>query len=206
MGEYVKVSGIELKAGTCEDMMYVTRAELLWASKERACEPVPHNATVAELLGAPGTFWRFPWITEDLERHNPEAWGQRSPEVRGPTVVEIPREWIGEHSKCRHYFDAPYQASVAFPCPTALRALDNCAPLELSPSIAEDKGLAPVLPWRQRWFSAEREYTVFECYYCGDPFGLSVSQVSTLREINHARASAMILERIQGDPEREVSS
>jgi hypothetical protein len=176
MGDYIKIDGIEVKAGTCEDYRYVRLAEIMDGKVTQANDynPTPHDvrSARAELL------WRFPFPDED----NASAASIDERNMNRSIVVRMPFDLPEDHhgTASVHANDAGigtgrgggYGVNMKVPCPSSAEGRKLCSSKTPEGTIARTVGERIVNGYC---------VTIFECAYCGTRFYLDDHEVDAIR-------------------------
>jgi len=182
MGEYITVDGEEIKAGTCEEMLYVRRDEMeQWVRDGRAAA-IPGNAPPATLVAvADRLFWRFPWPWED--EHDVFAIREREPFTTGgtcgdfepPDGIEIPHARITAHFQWK---GGGGGVNVYVPCPATLKYAQG--PLGERKRGSGVELCSKASPRIQVRSVGKGGATLFACSYCEVLFYLDAAELARL--------------------------
>lgn len=186
MGEYAYFGDRKVKLGTCEDLTYITHAELRQAHAARAVHTAPGNAEIDQYLDpANGYRFRFPFTDE---RCVLSELGERVA-VRPTRYLEI--ELVGmENDKLYRSMMAhkKIRASMLGENGDHLNLLDLPCPLSDEPGRprlyhpAEGPWYTPkLLVCGEKPMPDGTVHTVFRCPVCGAMFRLSESEIKLVR-------------------------
>ena len=221
MGEYMKIDGVELKLGTCDGMYYVRRAELE-EYRHRARKMEANGELSSYLATDIGLFWRFPFPSEDGQ--GPREWADRDYQPTSPALW-VPDELRDQvtHSSCQQTLAANVgrapdfdgdrslgrgglpSVSLTMPCPMSLVGIKPGGIMHL---VGCARPTVILRISSQRWWTSEREYTVFECAYCREPQAFSPDFVQRLSvdPMSCGWDAKEIASRLKGDPQREANA
>lgn len=192
MGEYATVDGYQVKLGTCEDLMYIRRSELLAMGFVGESGSCPRKSDYL----VEGHFYRFPWPHEDKETAKDIA--QRNPEPHFLEMLEVPesvREHV-HHKQLWHHItgpDAGYQVNVGHPCPAEIETFtgDEGKLCRSGTAGVSDDEKTWVYPVRVKSLANGETETVFACVWCQSWFRFgNAATVAELIEANLPRIEA----------------
>ena len=186
MGEYAYFGDRKVKLGTCEDLTYITHAELRQARDVRAVHTAPGNAEIDQYLDpANGYRFRFPFTDERCAL--PEL-GEHVA-VRPTRYLEI--ELVGrENDKLYRGMMAhkKIQASMLGENGDHLNLLDLHCPLSNEPGRPRMYNLMSGPMYTPKFLVCGEKpmpdgtvHTVFCCPVCGAMFRLSESEIKLVR-------------------------
>ena len=186
MGEYAYFGDRTVKLGTCEDLMYITRAELRQAHEAGAVRTAPGNAEIDQYLDpANGFRFRFPFTDEHCTL--PELRNRISERVERDLEIEL----VGMEN------DSLYRGMLAHRKITArMRGVDgwDYTLVDLACPLSDEPGhprlfhlgmgeryTPKLLVCGEKPMPDGTVHTVFCCPVCGAMFRLSESEIKLVR-------------------------
>lgn len=183
MGEYLKVNGVEIKIGICEDLYYIRFDDLKRAYWTGQVQSVPGNGSGADYLDEKNGFrYRFPFPEEDGLRPGGYA------DYNAARIVGVSPKWLHglnvAHDDIVTHVSAGamghagqgsgYGVNLAHKCPGAADFVRTCSAAP---------GRLPVAIMQQKQVDGQL-WTVCACSYCGSKFRLDkAAAVGLCREI-----------------------